>query len=179
MTIKESERHEKASEGTQGTTGDKDAERGEKVSQREVEAQAGQDYSQSKGRAKSRGAAPSSGEKAEKVKGRVPPNLPGPQVTGEFMKFDPKTLTREEFVERAKFEAEKHQLFALRLVREDSDDTDVDEKREELGLFVDTETRKALAKISDYLAGIGPQALYVGWSGQVYPCFKIEKVALR
>jgi hypothetical protein len=49
---------------------------------------------------------------------------------------------------------------------------------EELGIFTEEGTT-ACKKIQDYLHEMGPVMMYLGWDGNVYPQFKVERVDFR
>jgi hypothetical protein len=69
--------------------------------------------------------------------------------------------------------------FALNLVRIEfhaEDHPDVAVVPETLATFVEDETHTAHEKLAAFVRALPPVKLYIGWDGDTYPQFKVERV---
>lgn len=51
--------------------------------------------------------------------------------------------------------------------------------REELGVFVDGDKLTAHGKVEEFLRTLEPRHPYLGYDGEVYPQFKVERVQIK
>lgn len=48
-----------------------------------------------------------------------------------------------------------------------------------LGTFIGDDGSSAYSKVDEFIHNIGPKKFYLGWDGNVYPQFRLEKEYLR
>ena len=70
---------------------------------------------------------------------------------------------------------------AIRLVKIDFDNLENHNAicSEDLGVFVDGDNLTAHGKVKEFIRKMQPVKPYLGWNGQVYPQFRLEKIDLQ
>ena len=85
----------------------------------------------------------------------------------------------EEKIERLKGDLSK--IEALQLFKDDFDNT---ENRnpgtsKSLGIFIKGNNLSASGKVSRFISELEPVKIYLGWDGNVYPKFRLEKINIK